>query len=99
MRSIKPLKELNSHSVTYRLYYHHERFWFQFQPIPGANLPESMTAEDVKLAQNDLDQQGILVNYKEKGYAVELLDNEDVDACDALQLKITITQTKPCIIL
>ncbi|MBL0358718.1 MAG: hypothetical protein IPP72_18460 [Chitinophagaceae bacterium] len=53
-----------------------------------------MTAEDVKLAQNDLDQQGILLNYKEKGYAVDLLDNEDVDGVDAIQLKITITPNK-----
>jgi len=67
---------------------------FNFSPFQGQTSPESMTAEDVKLAQNDLDQQGILVNYKEKGYAVELLDNEDVDGVDALQLKITITPNK-----
>jgi hypothetical protein len=67
---------------------------FNFNPFQGQSAPESMTAEDVKLAQNDLDQQGILVNYKEKGYGVELLDNEDVDGVDAIQLKITITPNK-----
>ncbi len=67
---------------------------FNFSPFQGQTSPESMTAEDVKLAQNDLDQQGILVNYKEKGYAVELLDNEDVDGVDAIQLKISITPNK-----
>ena len=67
---------------------------FNFSPFQGQTSPESMTAEDVKLAQNDLDQQGILINYKEKGYAVELLENEDVDGVDALQLKITINPNK-----
>lgn len=67
---------------------------FNFNPFQGQKTPENMTAEDVKLAQNDLDQQGILLNYKEKGYAVDLLDNEDVDGVDAIQLKITITPNK-----
>jgi hypothetical protein len=67
---------------------------FNFSPFQGQTSPESMTAEDVKLAQNDLDQQGILINYKEKGYSVELLENEDVDGVDALQLKIIINPNK-----
>jgi len=67
---------------------------FNFNPFQGQKTPENMTAEDVKLAQNDLDQQGILLNYKEKGYIVEQLDNEDVDGVDAIQLKITVTPNK-----
>jgi hypothetical protein len=67
---------------------------FNFSPFQGQTSPESMTAEDIKLSKNDLDQQGILVNYKEKGYTVDLLENEDVDGVDALQLKITITSNK-----
>ncbi len=67
---------------------------FNFSPFQGQTSPESMTAEDIKLSKNDLDQQGILVNYKEKGYTVGLLENEDVDGVDALQLKITITPNK-----
>jgi hypothetical protein len=67
---------------------------FNFNPFQGQSAPESMTAEDLKLAQSDLDQQGILLNYKEKGYAVELLDNEDVDGVDAVQLKITTHPNK-----
>lgn len=67
---------------------------FNFSPFQGQTSPESMTAEDVKLAQNELDQQGILLNYKEKGYTVEQLENEDVDGVDAIQLKITIQPNK-----
>ena len=67
---------------------------FNFDPFRGMSSPENMTAEDVKLAQNDLDQQGILLNYKDKGYTVEQLENEDVDGVDAIQLKIVITPNK-----
>jgi outer membrane lipoprotein-sorting protein len=67
---------------------------FNFNPFQGQKTPENMTAEDVKLSQNDLDQQGILIDYKQKGYDVEQLENEDVDGVDAIQLKITITPNK-----
>ena len=67
---------------------------FNFSPFQGQTSPESMTAEDVKLSQDNLDQQGVLVNYKEKGYTVDLMENEDVDGVDALQLKVTITPNK-----
>lgn len=67
---------------------------FNFNPFQGQKTPENMTAEDVKLSQNDLDQQGILLNYKTKGYAVEQLENEDVDGVDAIQLKISVTPNK-----
>ncbi len=67
---------------------------FNFNPFQGQKTPENMTAEDVALAQSDLDQQGVLLNYKEKGYSVEQLDNEDVDGVDAIQLKISINPQK-----
>lgn len=67
---------------------------FNFNPFQGQMSPEKMTAEDLKLAQNDLDLQGLLVNYKEKGYAIELLENEDVDGVDAIQLKISVLPDK-----
>ncbi len=67
---------------------------FNFNPFNGQTSPENMTAEDVKLAQDELDLQGVLVDYKSKGYAVELLESEDVDGVDALQLKIIISPNK-----
>ena len=67
---------------------------FNFSPFNGQTSPENVTAEDVKLAQDELDLHGVLVDYKEKGYIVELLENEDVDGVEALQLKITISPNK-----
>jgi|ERR1017187_64113 hypothetical protein len=67
---------------------------YNFSPFQGQTSPENMTAEDVKLSQDDLDLEGILVDYKKKGYNIELLENEDVDGVDAIQLKIDIAPHK-----
>ena len=67
---------------------------FNFNPFQGQMAAENMTAEDVKLSQNELYLQGILVNYKNKGYTVELLETEDVDGVEAIQLKVNILPNK-----
>ncbi|MGE5108174.1 MAG: hypothetical protein ACM3H8_11560, partial [Sphingobacteriales bacterium] len=67
---------------------------YNFNPFQGMQTPERMTMEDVKQAQDELDQQGILLDYASKGHAVELLDREDVDGVDAIQLKINLSSGK-----
>ena len=67
---------------------------FNFSPFAGQTSPENMTAEDVRLSQDEIDLSGVLIDYKKKGYTVELLENEDVDGVDALQLKINVTPNK-----
>ena len=67
---------------------------YNFNPFQGMQAPERMTVEDLKQAQDELDQQGILLDYASKGHAVELLDREDVDGVDAIQLKINLNSGK-----
>lgn len=67
---------------------------FNFNPFNGQTSPENMTAEDVKLSQDELDLHGVLVDHTAKGYTVQLLENEDVDGVDALQLKISVAPNK-----
>lgn len=67
---------------------------YNFIPFNGMQAPERMTAEDVKQAQDELDQQGVLLDYAAKGHSVELLDREDVDGVDAIQLKINLQSGK-----
>ncbi len=67
---------------------------YNFNPFQGQTSADNMTAEDVKLAQDDLDLGTTLVDYKSKGYTIDLLENEDVDGVDAFQLKITISPNK-----
>ena len=60
-----------------------------YMPFQGQTKPEPMTADDVKEALDDLDLQGNLLNYKEKGHTVELLGKEDVEGTECFKLKVT----------
>ena len=61
-----------------------------FMPFGGQQKPEAMTAEDVKEAQDQLDVQGELLDYKEKGHTVEYLGKEDVEGTECYKLKVTM---------
>lgn len=63
---------------------------FNFSPFAGMTAPERMTMEDIKLSASELDQQGLLVNYKEKGSTIDLMENEDIDGVDAIQLRMNV---------
>jgi hypothetical protein len=67
---------------------------WQFMPFQGQKQPEPMTAEDVKEGQSDLDIEGNLINYKEKGHTVEYLGTDDVDGVDAYKIKETLKSGK-----
>lgn len=60
-----------------------------FWPIRGQTAPEDMEPDQFKSAQNQMDLQGALVNYKDKGTNVELIGKETVDGSEAYNLKVT----------
>jgi hypothetical protein len=55
----------------------------------GTGDPEDMPAEMLKQQIDQLYPFGALVGYREKGYQVELVGNENVEGKDAYHLKIT----------
>lgn len=61
---------------------------WSFMPFNGQSAPEEMNESDVKEAQIQLDVQGTLLNYKEKGHTVELLGKEKVEQADCYKLRI-----------
>jgi hypothetical protein len=67
---------------------------FNFSPFNGMSSAERMTDEDVKLASDDLDLEGSLVNYQAKGHTVDLMENEDIDGVDAIQLRMNLKNGK-----
>jgi hypothetical protein len=67
---------------------------FNFSPFGGMAAAERMTDEDVKLASDELDLEGPLVNYKEKGHSIDLMENEDIDGVDAIQLRVNLKNGK-----
>lgn len=62
---------------------------WNFNPFNGQTSPEPMTADEVKAGQDQLDIQGELIDYKDKGHSVELMGKEDVDGTECYKLKLT----------
>ncbi len=61
-----------------------------FFPIRGMQSPEPMPDEQYKGAMTQLDLQGALFNYKDKGTTLEYLGTEKVGGNDAYKLKATL---------
>ena len=67
---------------------------WNFMPFQGQKEPEPITADDLKESQEELDVQGNLIGYKEKGHTIESLGKDDVDGVDAFKLKETLKSGK-----
>ena len=65
-----------------------------FMPVMGMTEPKKMEDEQYKSASSQLDIQGALLNYKEKGTTVELLGKDKVDNAEAYKLKLTLKSGK-----
>lgn len=67
---------------------------WNFMPFQGQKAPEPITADDLKEAQEGLDVQGSLIDYKTKGHSIELLGKDDVDGVEAFKIKETLKSGK-----
>ena len=67
---------------------------WNFMPFQGQKAPEPITADELKEAQDDLDVQGSLIDYKAKGHTVEYLGTDDVEGVEAYKLKLTLKNGK-----
>jgi hypothetical protein len=63
---------------------------WQIQPFQGHKDPELMGEDDLRDLVLDADFDGPLIDYKEKGNAIEYLGHDQVDGDDTLRLKITL---------
>jgi hypothetical protein len=59
-------------------------------PFGGKKDAEPMNAEDLQEAEENADIDGPLVDYKSKGYTVELIGKEKVEGSDAWKLKVNM---------
>lgn len=60
-----------------------------FMPVQGMSEPTTMPEDQLKSATGQLDLQGALFNYKEKGSAAELVGKEKVDNEECYNIKLT----------
>jgi len=51
--------------------------------------PEAITPEEVKENADNLDAQGPLINYKEKGHSAEYIGMDDFEGTDCYKIKLT----------
>lgn len=58
-------------------------------PFMNKMDPEPLTADQVKAMRDMTDVDGTLIGYKDKGYTLEYVGNEDVDGTEAIKIKIT----------
>ena len=61
---------------------------WSFNPMQGQAEPEAINEEQLKYGKYQLDAQGEFIDYKEKGHAIEKIENEDVDGISCFRLKI-----------
>ena len=65
-----------------------------FMPIQGMSAPVQMEEDQFKSFSTQLDVQGALFNFKEKGSTVELAGKETIDGSEAYKLKVTYKSGK-----
>jgi len=58
-------------------------------PFAGKKDPEPMSADALKMAEDQADFDGPLLDYKTKGNTVELAGKENVEGTEAYKLKVT----------
>jgi hypothetical protein len=62
---------------------------WNFMPFQGQTSVDAMTADELKEGQDDIDAQGILIDYAAKGTTVELIGKEDVEGTECFKIKAT----------
>jgi outer membrane lipoprotein-sorting protein len=63
---------------------------WQINPFQGRKDPEKLSADDAKgLGEDAADFTGPLVDYKSKGYKLDLLGTEDIDGTDCYKLRVS----------
>jgi len=65
-----------------------------FLPFQGQSDPQPMPADALKENQDQLDAQGVLLDYKTKGHTVELLGKETINGAECYKVKITLASGK-----
>ena len=62
---------------------------WSYNPFGGKRETDPVSPDDVRSDKLGSDPQGLLFNYKQKGYNVEYLGTDDMDGTDVLKLRLT----------
>lgn len=62
---------------------------WSYNPFGGKRETDPVSPEEIRSDKLGSDPQGLLFNYKQKGYTVEYLGTDDMDGTDVLKLRLT----------
>ncbi len=62
---------------------------YNYYPWQGHLKPEAITPEELKENEDNMDAQGPLIDYKEKGHTVEYVGMDDFEGTDCYKIKLT----------
>lgn len=62
---------------------------YNFYPWQGHVKPEAITPEELKENEDNMDAQGPLIDYKEKGHSVEYVGMDEFEGTDCYKIKLT----------
>ena len=65
---------------------------WNYQPFGGKRDADPMSPNEVRSTKLSIDPQGMLFNYKEKGYTVDYLGTDDMDGTDVYKLRLATQQ-------
>lgn len=65
---------------------------WSYNPFGGKRESDPLNADDIRSTKLSADPQGLLFNYRQKGYAVEYLGMDDMDGTDVHKLRLTTQQ-------
>ncbi len=62
---------------------------YNFYPWQGHVKPEAITPEELKENEDNMDAQGPLIDYKEKGHTIEYVGMDEFEGTDCYKIKLT----------
>jgi len=62
---------------------------YNFYPWNGHIKPEAITSEDLKENEDNMDAQGPLIDYKQKGHTADYVGMDDFEGTDCYKIKLT----------
>lgn len=63
---------------------------WSYNPFGGKRETDPVAPDDIRADKLGSDPQGLLFNYKQKGYTVEYLGTDDMDGTDVLKLRLNV---------
>lgn len=62
---------------------------WSYNPFGGKREADPMSASEIRMAKLNSDPQGLLFNFKEKGYSADYLGTDDMDGSEVFKIRLT----------